>query len=101
MDGLIFAFITIQDAGLLEDCKKAVKTTIDELGGLDIIISNAVRISTATISFASELADHCCQGWTKVTNFGDLHAMNDDEWDKVRKRLKTFDVVAFDVVALF
>ena len=93
--------LMIQDAGLLEDCKKAVKTTIDELGGLDIIISNAVRISTATISFASELADHCCQGWTKVTNFGDLHAMNDDEWDKVRKRLKTFDVVAFDVVALF
>lgn len=32
----------MQDAGLVDDCKKAVKTTIDQLGGLDIIISNAV-----------------------------------------------------------
>lgn len=40
-----------------------VKESIKALGGLDIIISNA--------------------GWTKVTFFGDLYAMNEEEWDKV------------------
>ncbi|GAT21688.1 NADP(+)-dependent dehydrogenase [Aspergillus luchuensis] len=35
--------ITIQgDAGVQNDCVNAVKTTIDQLGGLDIIVSNAV-----------------------------------------------------------
>jgi hypothetical protein len=23
------------------------------------------------------------KGWTKITNFGDLDAMDDDDWDKV------------------
>lgn len=32
----------MQDAGLIDDCKKAVKATIEQLGGLDIVISNAV-----------------------------------------------------------
>ncbi|CAI7564523.1 unnamed protein product [Penicillium discolor] len=50
------------DAGVKDDCINAVKTTIEKLGGLDIIISNA--------------------GWTKMTNFGDLDAMDDDDWDK-------------------
>ncbi|KAJ5275923.1 hypothetical protein N7534_010642 [Penicillium rubens] len=50
------------DAGVKDDCINAVKTTIEKLGGLDIIISNA--------------------GWTKITNFGDLDAMDDDDWDK-------------------
>ncbi|ODM23508.1 hypothetical protein SI65_01097 [Aspergillus cristatus] len=55
--------ITIQgDASLADDCIKAVKTTIEQLGGLDIVISNA--------------------GWTKITQFNDLHAMNDDDWDR-------------------
>ncbi|GKZ63286.1 hypothetical protein AnigIFM49718_011357 [Aspergillus niger] len=55
--------ITIQgDAGLQSDCVNVVKTTIDQLGGLDIIVSNA--------------------GWTKITKFGDLDAMDDEEWDR-------------------
>ncbi|KAJ5130098.1 uncharacterized protein N7515_006137 [Penicillium bovifimosum] len=50
------------DAGIKEDCFNAVKATIEKFGGLDIIISNA--------------------GWTKITNFADLDAMDDDDWDK-------------------
>lgn len=50
------------DAGSKSDCERAVKTTIEELGGLDVVISNA--------------------GWTKMTNFGDLDAMDDEDWDK-------------------
>lgn len=40
-----------------------VQETVKNLGGLDIIIANA--------------------GWTKLSKFGDLHALNDDEWNKV------------------
>ncbi|KAJ5328537.1 hypothetical protein N7541_001323 [Penicillium brevicompactum] len=50
------------DAGKKQDCINAVHAAIEQLGGLDIIISNA--------------------GWTKMTNFGDLDAMDDDDWDK-------------------
>ncbi|KAJ5172226.1 Short-chain dehydrogenase/reductase SDR [Penicillium capsulatum] len=50
------------DAGSKSDCEKAVQITIEELGGLDVVVSNA--------------------GWTKMTNFGDLDAMDDDDWDK-------------------
>ncbi|EKV08373.1 Short chain dehydrogenase, putative [Penicillium digitatum] len=50
------------DAGVKDDCINAVKTTVEKLGGLDVIISNA--------------------GWTKMTDFGDLDAMDDDDWDK-------------------
>jgi hypothetical protein len=25
----------------------------------------------------------CEKGWTKMTNFADLDAMDDDDWDKV------------------
>ncbi|KAL4896463.1 putative NADP(+)-dependent dehydrogenase [Aspergillus ambiguus] len=55
--------ITIQgDASRKDDCINAVRTTIAQLGGLDIVVSNA--------------------GWTKMTNFADLDAMDDDDWDK-------------------
>ncbi|KAJ5157476.1 uncharacterized protein N7482_008576 [Penicillium canariense] len=50
------------DAGSQSDCINTVKTTIEQLGGIDVIISNA--------------------GWTKMTNFGDLDAMDDEDWDK-------------------
>ncbi|CAI7574780.1 hypothetical protein N7533_002636 [Penicillium manginii] len=50
------------DAGSQTDCVNAVKTTIEQLGGLDVIVSNS--------------------GWTKMTNFGDLDAMDDADWDK-------------------
>jgi NAD(P)-dependent dehydrogenase (short-subunit alcohol dehydrogenase family) len=39
-----------------------VRTTIQDLGGLDILIANA--------------------GWTRFSNFADLDALSDDEWDK-------------------
>ncbi|KAJ5468606.1 hypothetical protein N7475_006358 [Penicillium sp. IBT 31633x] len=54
--------IVIQgDAGIKEDCINAVETAIEKLGGLDIIISNAV-------------------GYTGKSD--DLDAMDDDDWDK-------------------
>ncbi|KAL2828709.1 hypothetical protein BDW59DRAFT_43013 [Aspergillus cavernicola] len=55
--------ITIQgDASVQSDCQKMVQTTIEQLGGLDILVSNA--------------------GWTKITVFSDLDAMGDEDWDK-------------------
>ncbi|PGH27519.1 hypothetical protein AJ80_00760 [Polytolypa hystricis UAMH7299] len=50
------------DVGIQKDCVDIVKTTIQELGGLDIVISNA--------------------GWTKVSKFGDLDALSEEDWDK-------------------
>ncbi|KAL1971526.1 hypothetical protein VTN31DRAFT_2147 [Thermomyces dupontii] len=50
------------DTGVQSDCIRIVRTAVEALGGLDILVSNA--------------------GWTKITNFGDLYAMNEDEWDK-------------------
>ncbi|OKO93933.1 Granaticin polyketide synthase putative ketoacyl reductase 2 [Penicillium subrubescens] len=55
--------ITVQgDAGSQSDCTNVVKTTIEQLGGIDVVISNA--------------------GWTKMTKFSDLDAMDDADWDK-------------------
>ena len=31
-----------KDMGVREDCSNVVKTTIEQLGGIDVIISNAV-----------------------------------------------------------
>ncbi|RMJ26672.1 Short chain dehydrogenase [Aspergillus sp. HF37] len=56
------AVVVQGDAGLQEDCKRVVKETIDQLGGLDVVVSNA--------------------GWTKMTAFNDLDAMSDEDWDK-------------------
>ncbi|KAJ5948498.1 hypothetical protein N7454_001805 [Penicillium verhagenii] len=50
------------DAGKQSEATNTVKSAIEQLGGLDVVISNA--------------------GWTKMTNFGDLDAMDDDDWDK-------------------
>ncbi|KAJ5992964.1 hypothetical protein N7451_008688 [Penicillium sp. IBT 35674x] len=50
------------DAGKQSEATNTVKTAIEQLGGLDVVISNA--------------------GWTKMTNFADLDAMDDDDWDK-------------------
>ncbi|KAF2004850.1 short-chain dehydrogenase/reductase-like protein SDR [Amniculicola lignicola CBS 123094] len=44
------------------EAKRCVEESIIALGGLDIVIGNA--------------------GWTKFTTFGDLDAMDEDEWDK-------------------
>ncbi|KAL4868808.1 hypothetical protein BDV12DRAFT_196966 [Aspergillus spectabilis] len=54
--------ITIRgDASIQGDCQNIVQTTIEQLGGLDILVSNA--------------------GWTKITVFNDLDAMGDEDWD--------------------
>lgn len=54
----------IQDGGVPEDNRRLVKETVEQLGGLDVIIANA--------------------GWTRFANFGDLNDMSLDEWNKVR-----------------
>ncbi|KAI9375393.1 hypothetical protein BJX61DRAFT_539820 [Aspergillus egyptiacus] len=55
--------IAIQgDASVQSDCQKMVQTTIENFGGLDILVSNA--------------------GWTKITVFKDLDATDEEDWDK-------------------
>ncbi|KAL6229830.1 hypothetical protein BDW75DRAFT_234892 [Aspergillus navahoensis] len=50
------------DANIQSECQSMVQNTIEQLGGLDILVSNA--------------------GWTKVTTFNDLDAMDEEDWDK-------------------
>ncbi|KAI7521711.1 hypothetical protein KC343_g21923, partial [Hortaea werneckii] len=50
------------DGGNLSDCARCVQQTIAAFNGLDIIVGNA--------------------GWTKFTDFADLSAMNEEEWNK-------------------
>ncbi|KAL4781877.1 hypothetical protein BJX76DRAFT_309881 [Aspergillus varians] len=50
------------DASVQSECQNLVKSAIEQLGGLDILVSNA--------------------GWTKITKFGDLDAMEEEDWDK-------------------
>ncbi|KAF2256628.1 short chain dehydrogenase/reductase [Trematosphaeria pertusa] len=45
-----------------KESMRAVEDTIKQLGGIDIVIANA--------------------GWTKFSNFGDLDAMDESEWDR-------------------
>lgn len=37
----------LQDVGVLADCERTVQVSIDGLGGLDIIISNAVSVTAS------------------------------------------------------
>ncbi|KAL4975724.1 hypothetical protein BDW66DRAFT_63871 [Aspergillus desertorum] len=50
------------DANIQSECQSMVQSTIEQLGGLDVLISNA--------------------GWTKVTTFNDLDATDEGDWDK-------------------
>ncbi|EPS44017.1 hypothetical protein H072_1989 [Dactylellina haptotyla CBS 200.50] len=55
--------VTLQaDVGKKEECERLVKQTIEALGGLDVICSNA--------------------GWTKFAPFDDLDALTEEDWDK-------------------
>lgn len=56
-----------KDAGIAEDNVRMVKETVEKLGGLDIIIANA--------------------GWTRFSDFEDLHALSHDDWNRVRSGL--------------
>ncbi|UKZ81752.1 hypothetical protein TrVFT333_009524 [Trichoderma virens FT-333] len=55
-------FIIQGDAEKREDNVRLVQETVKNFGGLDIIIANA--------------------GWTKISQFGNLHALTDEEWNK-------------------
>lgn len=57
-----------------------MKETVELLGGLDVVISNAV--SDPTLFLRDLLADSS-KGWTKMTAFNDLDSMTDEDWDKV------------------
>ena len=73
--------------GVRADCENVVNKTIELLGGLDILISNAVSM-VAIRCRCSKTSDSCSfisQGWTKFAKFGDLNGLTDDEWDKVSK----------------
>lgn len=50
------------DAGVIKDCERCVRETVDAFGGIDIIIGNA--------------------GWTRFAKFADLDDMQEHEWDK-------------------
>lgn len=50
------------DAGIVADCARCVEEAIKAFGGIDGVIGNA--------------------GYTKFTNFNDLDAMTEAEWDK-------------------
>lgn len=53
------------DAGSTSEVTALVKSAAEALGGLDIAIANA--------------------GWTRFSDFADLDAMTDDEWDRCWK----------------
>ncbi|KAL4944234.1 hypothetical protein BDV06DRAFT_112921 [Aspergillus oleicola] len=50
------------DASIRTDCERIVQSAIEQLGGLDVLISNA--------------------GWTKIVPFNDLDSMLEEDWDK-------------------
>jgi len=50
------------DVGIESDCVTLVNQSVEFLGGLDILVSNAA--------------------WTRITDRSDLYSMEDSEWDK-------------------
>ncbi|EXJ81682.1 hypothetical protein A1O1_07747 [Capronia coronata CBS 617.96] len=52
----------VKDIGVVDDSIRLVKETVQQLGGLDIIINNV--------------------GWTRFANFGDINDLTHDEWNK-------------------
>ncbi|EXJ77715.1 alcohol dehydrogenase [Capronia epimyces CBS 606.96] len=56
------AVVIQADIGVVGDTTRLVKETVQQLGGLDIIINNA--------------------GWTRFANFGDINDLTHDEWNK-------------------
>lgn len=56
------AVVIKADMTSTSEAKRAVQETIKQLGGLDLIISNA--------------------GWTRFSEWSDLESMSEEEWDK-------------------
>jgi NAD(P)-dependent dehydrogenase (short-subunit alcohol dehydrogenase family) len=63
--------------GLEADCIRVVKETISKLGGLDIIISNAVRSMLSILYFDPNTQ----KGYTRFSEFGDLSEPIVEDWD--------------------
>lgn len=65
------------------DAKRAVQETIKELGGLDLIIANAVCNPGSSMFLAEEQSWLTgAQGWTRFADWKDLDSMSEEEWDK-------------------
>jgi hypothetical protein len=63
--------------GLQKDCVHVVKESISKLGGLDIIISNAVGSPISKIRSEADTQ----KGYTRFSNFGDLNDSTVEDWD--------------------
>ena len=66
--------------GVEVDCIRTVKESIAKLGGLDIIISNAVNLPP-TPHFLSSILNFRIQGYTRFSDFADLNAPTVEDWD--------------------
>jgi NAD(P)-dependent dehydrogenase (short-subunit alcohol dehydrogenase family) len=67
--------------GVAKDCERVVKEASEKLGGLDVLISNAVSVKGPCIV---PLADQVSpQGWTKFAPMDDLDTLTEEDWDKV------------------
>lgn len=64
--------------GLEADCHRTVQEAASQLGGLDIIISNAVS-PPSSISLHNPTNNH--QGYTRFSNFNDLSSATVEDWD--------------------
>lgn len=60
-----------------------VDESVKQLGGIDVVISNAVCILIYHMLHSLDTTNKLPQGWTKFSDFSDLNALNEDEWDKV------------------
>ena len=61
------------------EAKRAVRETIEQLGGLDIVLANAV----CTDRYRQErMLLTPMQGWTRFAEWKDLDSMSEEEWDK-------------------
>jgi NAD(P)-dependent dehydrogenase (short-subunit alcohol dehydrogenase family) len=63
--------------GLQKDCAHVVKESIFKLGGLDVIISNAVGSPISKIRSEADTQ----KGYTRFSNFGDLNDSTVEDWD--------------------
>jgi NAD(P)-dependent dehydrogenase (short-subunit alcohol dehydrogenase family) len=63
--------------GLQKDCVHVVKESISKLGGLDIIVSNAVGSPISEIRSEADTQ----KGYTRFSNFGDLNDSTVEDWD--------------------
>ena len=61
------------------EAKRAVRETIEQFGGLDIVLANAVCINRYR---RERMLLTPMQGWTRFAEWKDLDSMSEEEWDK-------------------